>query len=107
MLLPMFCPSRLIPMPEHTDPLGVPRKTLLPSQKAGPHSAACGVGDPLEGPQEPLPRPAFCSPQILIPALMVTAEKDFVLPPEMSKHMEKWVRGMAGRDPMGNYHPCV
>ena len=32
------------------------------------------------------------SPQILIPALMVTAEKDFVLTPEMSKHMEDWVR---------------
>ena len=37
----------------------------------------------------------FCflfSPQILIPALMVTAEKDFVLVPQMSKHMEDWVR---------------
>lgn len=32
------------------------------------------------------------SPQILIPALMVTAEKDFVLVPQMSKHMEDWVR---------------
>ena len=32
------------------------------------------------------------SPQILIPALMVTAEKDFVLTPELSKHMEDWVR---------------
>lgn len=32
------------------------------------------------------------SPQILIPALMVTAEKDLVLTPEMSKHMEDWVR---------------
>ena len=31
-------------------------------------------------------------PQILIPALMVTAEKDPVLVPEMSKHMEDWVR---------------
>lgn len=31
-------------------------------------------------------------PQILIPALMVTAEKDKVLVPEMSKHMEDWVR---------------
>lgn len=31
-------------------------------------------------------------PQILIPALMVTAEKDVVLVPEMSKHMEDWVR---------------
>lgn len=29
--------------------------------------------------------------KILIPALMVTAEKDVVLPPEMSKHMEKWI----------------
>lgn len=32
-------------------------------------------------------------PQILIPALMITAEKDQVLVPEMSKHMEDWVRG--------------
>lgn len=94
-------------MPEHTDPVGVPGETLLPSQKAGAHSVACGVGDTLEGPQEPLPRPTFFSPQILIPALMVTAEKDFVLHPKMSKHMEKWVRGMAGRDPMGDYHPYV
>lgn len=30
-------------------------------------------------------------PQILIPALMVTAEKDKVLVPEMSKHMEDWI----------------
>uniref|UniRef100_A0A8I3NU44 Bifunctional epoxide hydrolase 2 n=2 Tax=Canis lupus familiaris TaxID=9615 RepID=A0A8I3NU44_CANLF len=30
--------------------------------------------------------------KILIPALMVTAEKDKVLVPEMSKHMEDWVR---------------
>lgn len=37
------------------------------------------------------PPPAI-SPQILIPALMVTAEKDRVLVPEMSKHMEDWVR---------------
>ena len=42
------------------------------------------------------------SPQILIPALMVTAEKDFVLTPELSKHMEDWVRevrviGLPGR----------
>uniref|UniRef100_A0A8B9W2Q6 Bifunctional epoxide hydrolase 2 n=1 Tax=Bos mutus grunniens TaxID=30521 RepID=A0A8B9W2Q6_BOSMU len=29
--------------------------------------------------------------KILIPALMVTAEKDFVLTPEMSKHMEDWI----------------
>uniref|UniRef100_A0A8C9M2W4 Bifunctional epoxide hydrolase 2 n=1 Tax=Panthera tigris altaica TaxID=74533 RepID=A0A8C9M2W4_PANTA len=29
--------------------------------------------------------------KILIPALMVTAEKDVVLTPEMSKHMEDWV----------------
>ncbi|KAI5167785.1 Bifunctional Epoxide Hydrolase 2 [Manis pentadactyla] len=29
--------------------------------------------------------------KILIPALMVTAEKDFVLTPEMSKHMESWI----------------
>ncbi|XP_069340931.1 bifunctional epoxide hydrolase 2 isoform X2 [Eulemur rufifrons] len=29
--------------------------------------------------------------KILIPALMVTAEKDFVLHPQMSKHMEDWV----------------
>lgn len=31
-------------------------------------------------------------PQILVPALMVTAEKDIVLRPEMSKNMEEWVR---------------
>ncbi|XP_057580088.1 bifunctional epoxide hydrolase 2 [Hippopotamus amphibius kiboko] len=29
--------------------------------------------------------------KILIPALMVTAEKDFVLVPEMSRHMEDWI----------------
>eukprot|EP00069_Balaena_mysticetus_P015478 bmy_22531T0 len=29
--------------------------------------------------------------KILILALMVTAEKDFVLVPEMSKHMEDWI----------------
>lgn len=29
--------------------------------------------------------------KILIPALMVTAEKDLVLTPEMSKHMEDWI----------------
>lgn len=29
--------------------------------------------------------------KILIPALMVTAEKDKVLVPEMSKHMEDWI----------------
>uniref|UniRef100_A0A8C8ZCQ9 Bifunctional epoxide hydrolase 2 n=1 Tax=Prolemur simus TaxID=1328070 RepID=A0A8C8ZCQ9_PROSS len=29
--------------------------------------------------------------KILIPALMVTAEKDFVLRPQMSKHMEDWI----------------
>ncbi|XP_064338561.1 bifunctional epoxide hydrolase 2 isoform X2 [Camelus dromedarius] len=29
--------------------------------------------------------------KILIPALMVTAEKDFVLVPELSKHMEDWI----------------
>ncbi|XP_020754299.2 bifunctional epoxide hydrolase 2 [Odocoileus virginianus] len=29
--------------------------------------------------------------KILIPALMVTAEKDFVLTPDMSKHMEDWI----------------
>uniref|UniRef100_F7FMV8 Bifunctional epoxide hydrolase 2 n=1 Tax=Callithrix jacchus TaxID=9483 RepID=F7FMV8_CALJA len=29
--------------------------------------------------------------KILIPALMVTAEKDFVLTPQMSKHMEDWI----------------
>ncbi|XP_007517318.1 bifunctional epoxide hydrolase 2 isoform X1 [Erinaceus europaeus] len=29
--------------------------------------------------------------KILIPALMVTAEKDMVLSPEMSKHMENWI----------------
>ncbi|XP_065735445.1 bifunctional epoxide hydrolase 2 isoform X3 [Phocoena phocoena] len=29
--------------------------------------------------------------KILVPALMVTAEKDFVLVPEMSKHMEDWI----------------
>ncbi|XP_070271671.1 bifunctional epoxide hydrolase 2 isoform X2 [Myotis yumanensis] len=29
--------------------------------------------------------------KILIPALMVTAEKDLVLVPEMSKHMEDWI----------------
>ncbi|XP_008047299.2 bifunctional epoxide hydrolase 2 [Carlito syrichta] len=29
--------------------------------------------------------------KILIPALMVTAEKDFVLVPQMSKHMEEWI----------------
>ncbi|XP_012412684.1 bifunctional epoxide hydrolase 2 [Trichechus manatus latirostris] len=29
--------------------------------------------------------------KILIPALMLTAEKDFVLLPEMSKHMEDWI----------------
>uniref|UniRef100_A0A2K6GW27 Epoxide hydrolase 2 n=1 Tax=Propithecus coquereli TaxID=379532 RepID=A0A2K6GW27_PROCO len=29
--------------------------------------------------------------KILIPALMVTAEKDFVLAPQMSKHMEGWI----------------
>uniref|UniRef100_A0A9L0R2Y1 Bifunctional epoxide hydrolase 2 n=1 Tax=Equus caballus TaxID=9796 RepID=A0A9L0R2Y1_HORSE len=29
--------------------------------------------------------------KILIPALMVTAEKDVVLVPEMSKHMEDWI----------------
>ncbi|XP_025249556.1 bifunctional epoxide hydrolase 2 isoform X1 [Theropithecus gelada] len=29
--------------------------------------------------------------KILIPALMVTAEKDFVLVPQMSKHMEDWI----------------
>ncbi|XP_055283246.1 bifunctional epoxide hydrolase 2 [Moschus berezovskii] len=29
--------------------------------------------------------------KILIPALMVTAEKDFVLTPELSKHMEDWI----------------
>ncbi|XP_049627384.1 bifunctional epoxide hydrolase 2 [Suncus etruscus] len=34
--------------------------------------------------------------KILIPALMVTAEKDFVLPPEMSKHMEKWIPNLKG-----------
>lgn len=34
----------------------------------------------------------ICFPQILVPALMVTAEKDIVLRPEMSKNMEKWVR---------------
>lgn len=33
-----------------------------------------------------------CFPQILVPALMVTAEKDIVLRPEMSKNMENWVR---------------
>lgn len=31
-------------------------------------------------------------PQILIPALMITAEKDLLLTPELSKHMEDWVR---------------
>ncbi|EHB14253.1 Epoxide hydrolase 2 [Heterocephalus glaber] len=31
------------------------------------------------------------SRKILIAALMVTAEKDFVLIPEMSKHMENWI----------------
>uniref|UniRef100_A0A8C5XFL5 AB hydrolase-1 domain-containing protein n=1 Tax=Microcebus murinus TaxID=30608 RepID=A0A8C5XFL5_MICMU len=36
------------------------------------------------------PSPAL-PPQILIPALMVTAEKDFVLHPQMSKHMEDWI----------------
>uniref|UniRef100_A0A8C6FBR0 Bifunctional epoxide hydrolase 2 n=1 Tax=Monodon monoceros TaxID=40151 RepID=A0A8C6FBR0_MONMO len=30
--------------------------------------------------------------KILVPALMVTAEKDFVLVPEMSKHMEDWLQ---------------
>lgn len=29
--------------------------------------------------------------KILIPALMVTAEKDFMLTPDMSKHMEDWI----------------
>uniref|UniRef100_A0A2K5QYN1 Bifunctional epoxide hydrolase 2 n=1 Tax=Cebus imitator TaxID=2715852 RepID=A0A2K5QYN1_CEBIM len=29
--------------------------------------------------------------KILIPALMVTAEKDFVLTPQLSKHMEDWI----------------
>lgn len=29
--------------------------------------------------------------KILIPALMVTAEKDFVLHPHMSRHMEDWI----------------
>ncbi|XP_039073312.1 bifunctional epoxide hydrolase 2 isoform X3 [Hyaena hyaena] len=29
--------------------------------------------------------------KILVPALMVTAEKDFVITPEMSKHMENWI----------------
>ncbi|KAM5264649.1 bifunctional epoxide hydrolase 2 [Ctenodactylus gundi] len=29
--------------------------------------------------------------KILIPALMVTAEKDFVLTPQMSKNMEEWI----------------
>ena len=29
--------------------------------------------------------------KILVPALMVTAEKDIVLRPEMSKNMEKWI----------------
>lgn len=33
-----------------------------------------------------------CLPQILVPALMVTAEKDIVLRPQMSKNMENWVR---------------
>lgn len=39
-------------------------------------------------------------PQILIPALMVTAEKDRVLVPELSRHMEEWVRAWrcAGAD---------
>lgn len=39
--------------------------------------------------------PVSCRPpQILIPALMVTAEKDSVLTPAMSKHMEDWVRAV-------------
>lgn len=33
-----------------------------------------------------------CFLQIMVPALMVTAEKDFVLRPELTKNMEKWVR---------------
>lgn len=41
-----------------------------------------------------LSSPPVISPQILIPALMVTAEKDQVLVPEMSKHMENWVRAV-------------
>ena len=40
-------------------------------------------------------------PQILIPALMVTAERDFVLVPEMSKHMEDWVRQWSCSGPSG------
>ena len=41
----------------------------------------------------PLAVPVSCHPpQILIPALMVTAEKDFVLTPDMSRDMEDWVR---------------
>lgn len=42
----------------------------------------------------PSPTPAPCPPplQILMPALMVTAGKDVVLHPSMSKGMEEWVR---------------
>lgn len=54
--------------------------------------------------------PPVISPQILIPALMVTAEKDQVLVPEMSKHMEDWVRvglpGALGECP-GRERACV
>lgn len=43
-------------------------------------------------------------PQILIPALMVTAEKDPVLVPEMSKHMEDWVRDRSCSGVIGASH---
>lgn len=85
-------------------------ETTWPEQEAG-LAPRGGAGVDLSYPRVacekgalcPPPGPAVsCSPsQILIPALMVTAEKDFVLTPEMSKHMESWVRVWSHLGAMG------
>lgn len=47
----------------------------------------------------PFPPVSPLLPQILMPALMVTAGKDVVLHPSMSKGMEEWVGAQPPRPP--------
>lgn len=67
---------------------------------APPPQQEKGYGTTAVSLAHPLPRVSPLLPQILMPALMVTAGKDVVLHPSMSKGMEEWVGARPPRPPL-------
>lgn len=77
-------------VPEHETQLAL--GTLSQGQEGGHRDPFMGAMYGATTTQISVTRVPVCPLQILMPALMVTAGKDVVLLPSMSKGMEEWVR---------------